>query len=77
MNWNFRATIIATSKIPMDWMEQGEFMVYHVIYFAKTNNNPPCLFEYINQTRQGYMWYLLLEREDGKVKEPNIFKCLV
>jgi hypothetical protein len=58
----------------MDWMEQGKFMAYHVVYLAKTNNNPPCLLENINQTRQGCMWYLLLEREHGKVKEPNRFK---
>jgi hypothetical protein len=51
MNWNFRATTIATSKIPMDWMEQGKFMAYHIIYLAKTNNNPPCLLENMDQTR--------------------------
>lgn len=43
MNWNFRIVNTVASKMPMDWMEQGKFVVYRVVYLVKTNNIPPCL----------------------------------
>jgi hypothetical protein len=43
MNWNFRVANITTSKMPMDWMEQGKFAMYLVAYLAKTFDIPPRL----------------------------------
>ncbi len=60
MNWNFKVGNTTASKMPMDWMEQGKFMVYRVAYCAKTYNIPPCLFVNIDQIG---MHVVLIARE--------------
>lgn len=51
MNWNFRVVNTTASKMPMDWMEQGKFVVYCVNYLAKTYNILPHLLLNIGYTR--------------------------
>jgi hypothetical protein len=51
MNWNFRIANTIASKMLMDWMEQGKFMVCRVDYLAKTYNIPPHLLVNIDHTR--------------------------
>lgn len=51
MNWNFRVANTIASKMPMDWMEQGKFVVYCVDYLAKTYNIPPHLLVNVDRTR--------------------------
>jgi hypothetical protein len=43
MNWTFNVSITSTSKLPLDWEEQGNFTAYHVAHLTKAYSIPPSL----------------------------------
>ena len=50
MNWTIRKGTTVTSKLPLDWMEQGLNMNYRVAYLAKVYSIPSSLVVNLDQT---------------------------
>jgi len=51
LGWSFRAVIIATTKLPPNWEDQGTKIAHRVAYLVKAHNVPTLLVINMDQTR--------------------------